>query len=78
MFGRELSNVVLDDIKLLDKDDYVELKNICSDIGIDVGLITEIINLEQKYMGYNNRQNLNKALKTTLSKEVTQMYIAED
>ncbi len=77
-FGKELNNVVFDDIKLLDKDDYVELKNICTDIGIDVGLITEILNLEQKYMGYNNRQNLNKALKTTLSKEVTQMYIAEE
>ena len=61
--------LISDDIRLFDDNDFSSLEKICDKEGINVTLMHDIFNLEKKYMGYNNRQEINKNLRRLLSQE---------
>jgi DNA sulfur modification protein DndC len=68
VFGKELS-LISDDIILFNKKDLDILEEICINTGINSNVMKDIFNLEKKYMGFNNRQELNKNLRKLLSQE---------
>ncbi len=68
VFGKELS-LISDDIILFNQKDLDILEEICINTGINSNVMKDIFNLEKKYMGFNNRQELNKNLRKLLSQE---------
>lgn len=67
--GYELPNITNDDVKLFNSEDLDLLNKICTKEYCNFRLIYSILILEKKYMGYNNRQEINKQLKKLLSQE---------
>lgn len=61
--------LISDDIVLFNDKDLNILKEICSNNNLNVTIMQDIFNLEKKYMGYNNRQEINKMLRKLLSQE---------
>ena len=76
--GYELPNVINDDIRLFDNGDMELLDKICERKGFNFGLIHSILNLEKKFMGYNNRQEVNKQLRKILSQEFVHVENGSD
>lgn len=68
VFNREL-NLISDDIRLFDSSDFSILEKICFENNVNLTLMQDIFALEKKYMGYNNRTEINKNLKKLLSQE---------
>lgn len=62
-------NLISDDIILFNKKDFNILSNLCEEEKLNVSIMQDIFNIEKKYMGYNNRQEINKSLKKILSQE---------
>ena len=67
--NRELENVITDDIRLFDAEDIEVLSKVSNKKSVNVEILQDIFNLEKKYMGYNNRLELNKNLRKILSQE---------
>ena len=76
--GYELPNIVNDDIRLFDGDDIQLLNKICIKNDFNFNLIHSVLNVEKKYMGYNNRQELNKQLRKMLSQEYVHVENGSD
>lgn len=76
--GYELPNVLNDDIRLFDNGDMDLLDKICERKGFNFSLMHSILNLEKKYMGYNNRQEVNKQLRKILSQEFVHVENGSD
>ena len=66
--NREL-NLISDDIILFNEKDLNILKELCEEEKLNVSIMQDIFNVEKKYMGYNNRQEVNKTLRKLLSQE---------
>lgn len=66
--GKEFQ-IVSDDIKLFDEEDLQTLEKICLENNVKIDVVKEILNLEKKYMGYNNRSEISKSIKKLLSQE---------
>ena len=66
--NREL-NLISDDIILFNEKDLNILKELCEEEKLNVSMMQDIFNVEKKYMGYNNRQEVNKTLRKLLSQE---------
>jgi len=62
-------NLISDDIVLFNNKDLDILKEICQEQNLNVSIMQDIFSVEKKYMGYNNRQEVNKALRKLLSQE---------
>ena len=61
--------LISDDILLFNDRDIEILSKICNEEGTNISVLQDIFTLEKRYMGYNNRQELNKTLKKMLSQE---------
>lgn len=68
VFGKEL-NLISDDIRLFDNNDFKVLEKICNKEKVNLNLMQDVFNMEKKYMGYNNRYEVSKCLKKLLSQE---------
>lgn len=69
VFKTEL-DLVSDDIVLFNENDLNILSELCTSSGINNNLIKELFNIEKRYMGYNNRQEVSKNMKRLLSQEM--------
>lgn len=69
VFGKELDCVNNDDIKLFDNKGLDILEKICNEKNLDVNILKDLFSIEQKYMGYNNRSEINKNIKKLFSQE---------
>lgn len=68
VYHKEL-NLISDDIRLFDNRDLEILGKTCIANNVNINLVQDIFNLEKKYMGYNNRTELNRNLRKLLSQE---------
>ena len=68
IFNEEL-NLLSDDIRLFDANDISQLSALCDEYHMNINLMKDIFNSEKKYMGYNNRTEIQKNLKKLLSQE---------
>ena len=68
VYGEDLE-FVSDDIKLLDKTELEELKDICINNGIDFELIKKILYLEKNSYGLTRRDNIQKDIARLLNQD---------
>lgn len=77
IFGKEL-NLISDDIVLFNQKDLNILSSLCEDEKINVSIMQELFDIEKRYMGYNNRQEVNKLFKKILNQEFIHIELKGD
>ena len=77
VFKKEL-DLISDDIVLFNDDDLKCLTKLCSENNVNNNLMKDIFNIEKKYMGYNNRQDIGKNLRRLLSQEILHLENSGD
>lgn len=78
VYGKELDNLITDDIRLFDDADMKLLEKVCGKENVPTDLLKDIFNLEKKYMGYNNRFEVSKNIRKILSQEFVHVENGSD